>query len=1296
MKAVPLLLATALFSPLHAQEPPPAPDRNRPGPWDNDVLVYRVAPGGDPEKLATFERAGVPTVARLKDGRLLAAHQHFPQNDRSNFDMVAVRFSADEGRTWTAPQVIRVSGLPQGMRFPFDPTLVPLPDGRLRLYFTGNYGRTFQRSTPAIHSAISKDGVDYTYEPGVRFSVEGRVVIDCAAALHEGVFHLIVPDNGEAEEFLRPPSPVGGEGRDEGAGRPVRPPPRREPPGGNGYHALSRDGLKFECVADVKLTSSRNRWLGNLASDAGRLVFFGSGPGPWPVTSADGKNWQPAESATRIPGADPGAVKLRDGSWLLVVTGPPRPGTPSALQRGDRPAPIPADAPNRRPPVRAPQSDAPRDNDPAPAARLLTVNAGEITGRIRSLLGVNRGPLMWPRERGGTTTSLVESYRRFGIDFIRTHDFYGPTDWHVIFPRWDADPADAASYDFRSSDERIRAIVENGFGCFYRLGTSWRGRRLEPLNDPPGTKRDASGRVTRVADRDDFKKWAAICAQTVRHYTEGWNNGFKFPIEYWEVWNEPDLAAQFWTGTPEQYYALYEEAARAVKAVNPKLKVGGPACTGGLREAYVERFIRYCAERKVPLDFFSWHSYGGRDEFNPFQFRRDAERIRRALDAAGFTQAENINTEWNAGIQQRLFSDTPRGAAFYASTLACLLDAGLDRAFQYCGDQHPGLGLHELRTGEPKICAFAFAAWKRLLETPERLAATGGDERGYNVVAAKSADNRRVQVLISDFQSPDRAFRLRVEKLPWAADAKVAVKRWLLDADHRFSVVEESTTSGDEITLERPFRSESVCLIELQVVAIGAAPPAASAPREDDRVSPEANQRRSVEPPPPLSDPGVLVRIPSSAAGVEGVAASVLIPRPPRYTNGAPVVIHVSGGVQAGNARGRPEYVGHGFVEIHFAFPGGGVGEDRSGGTYDFRGSNSVRALADVIRFANGRLADKEGRFIGEIGRGVMVLTNNVGIVGSSHGGNACGLALAKFGDEFPNLGWYASMESPYGEGAANVELGGHETGVNPAYDPKTGALDLSKLAWSPELTPGLFRKPMLVEPRGMKGAFFFDLNGDGRFSRDDDFPANCFVGDAGGGAKAWSSPRVLAEAAKRSLIPGERPAHMPTLAEARGFWSWRDAAPSIPEAVRRCTNLAVIVYANERDHVQADPAHTHILEQVEGFRKAGGRFVRLNPDRAYVERIAPTSPRLERRTTFADNPAGKIWTRTNIAEGLEPSVFAQGPYMQAAVCELADRTQAREWSVNLDAVLFPEAPRPAFPPPRRRPPGAGPRQFNP
>jgi DNA-binding beta-propeller fold protein YncE len=297
-------------------KPPPQDFNTANGPWNNDVLVYRAGAGGSLEKLATFERAGVPTVARLTDGRLIAAHQHFPENDRESFDKVAVHFSSDEGRTWTAPAVITVKGLPEGMRFPFDPTLVTLPDGRVRLYFTGNYLRQ-AGSTPAIHSAISTDGVSYTYEPGVRFAVEERAVIDCAVVLHNGVFHLYAPDNGTGDNPGR---------RRENESAADRP---RE---GVGYHATSKDGLNFTRVADVT-TTGNNRWLGNVQSDGGQLLFFGTGPGPWPLTSSDGATWTAGTSKWRLPGADPGAVKLKDGSWLVVLTGPPVRGARSAEQR---------------------------------------------------------------------------------------------------------------------------------------------------------------------------------------------------------------------------------------------------------------------------------------------------------------------------------------------------------------------------------------------------------------------------------------------------------------------------------------------------------------------------------------------------------------------------------------------------------------------------------------------------------------------------------------------------------------------------------------------------------------------------------------------------------------------------------------------------------------------------------------------------------------------------------------------------------------------------------------------------
>ncbi len=367
-----LLLAISASAQLPPGSPNRRPDTNRPGPWDNDVIVYRVASGAAPEKLATFARAGVPTVARLTDGRLIAAFQNFPADDDRHFDRVAVRFSSDEGRSWSKTEAIVVEGMENGLARPFDPTLVPLPDGRVRLYFTSNRSPDFRHSTPAIYSAISTNGIHYAFEPGVRFRVEGRIVIDCAVALHDGVFHLIVPDNGTAGEF------AGGQDRHE--------PPRA----GTGYHAISDDGLIFECVTDIKLPTERDRWLGNLLSDAGKLVFFGTGPGPWPVTSEDGVNWEMAKGFPRVPGADPGVVKLRNGGWLLLATSEPRPGTPSALSRQNFRDPPPDGSFNN-------QGDRP-GNQPRPGP---PASAGGSSPREHQVLSATSSDgLTWTRDAG--------------------------------------------------------------------------------------------------------------------------------------------------------------------------------------------------------------------------------------------------------------------------------------------------------------------------------------------------------------------------------------------------------------------------------------------------------------------------------------------------------------------------------------------------------------------------------------------------------------------------------------------------------------------------------------------------------------------------------------------------------------------------------------------------------------------------------------------------------------------------------------------------------------------------------
>jgi hypothetical protein len=297
------------------QPPQPSPSANAAAPWNNDVLVFRQDSDGKVSKLFTFERAGVPSIARLQDGRLIAAYQYFPADDAENFDKVAVRFSSDEGSSWTGPQVIRLSGIPQGMRFPFDPSLLVLPDGKVRLYFTSLRGRQFENDTPAIYSAISANGLDYTWEAGIRFSIQGRYVIDSAVVLHQSVFHLFAPDNGS--------------------------PPLLASNVGTGYHAVSSDGLNFTRVDDVKIEGSRN-WLGGAQSDGEVITFWGTAQrieqinkttavpegGLWLAGSPDGKTWKLITTPS-VGGADPGAVPARGGGWILVVTGPPRSNTVS-------------------------------------------------------------------------------------------------------------------------------------------------------------------------------------------------------------------------------------------------------------------------------------------------------------------------------------------------------------------------------------------------------------------------------------------------------------------------------------------------------------------------------------------------------------------------------------------------------------------------------------------------------------------------------------------------------------------------------------------------------------------------------------------------------------------------------------------------------------------------------------------------------------------------------------------------------------------------------------------------------
>lgn len=126
---------------------------------------------------------------------------------------------------------------------------------------------------------------------------------------------------------------------------------------------------------------------------------------------------------------------------------------------------------------------------------------------------------------------------------------------------------------------------------------------------------------------------------------------------YFEVWNEPNLDG-FWSGSQADYFKLYRYAASAIKSVDARYRVGGPATAGA---AWLPETIAFCAQNQVPLDFVSTHTYGVNqgflDEFgttgtvlskDPQAVNADVQKSRTEIQQSALPKLELHYTEWSS------------------------------------------------------------------------------------------------------------------------------------------------------------------------------------------------------------------------------------------------------------------------------------------------------------------------------------------------------------------------------------------------------------------------------------------------------------------------------------------------------------------------------------------------------------------------------------------------------------------------------------------------------------------------
>lgn len=379
-------------------------------------------------------------------------------------------------------------------------------------------------------------------------------------------------------------------------------------------------------------------------------------------------------------------------------------------------------------------------------------------GKVKELNGVNCAP--YSTRGGAEQPKIAEMFSYCGITRSRLHDCCGVyggcyfVDIPNIFRDFDADENDPKSYDFYYTDEYITAIISSGAKIVYRLGITieWGSKKYRAV--PP----------------KDFGKWARICEHVVRHYNEGWADGFEYGIEYWEIWNEPENPPM-WQGTMDEFFELYKISSRHLKNCFPDIKIGGYGGCGfyaafkeGMNDFYksfltwYDEFLKFVKEEKCPLDFYSWHIYTDRIDY----ITKSADYVRERLDTADLTETESHLNEWNYGEEGKQFADkdTVVGASFVAAAFSAMQNTSIDLA-QYYVASHPSVynGLTYMRSGNLTPVAHVFHAFSSIYNAQKLLSIDANASEPYAVAAS---DGKTAYALISNYQKNCDSFKLEM------------------------------------------------------------------------------------------------------------------------------------------------------------------------------------------------------------------------------------------------------------------------------------------------------------------------------------------------------------------------------------------------------------------------------------------------------------------------------------------------------------------------------------------------------
>lgn len=245
------------------------------------------------------------------------------------------------------------------------------------------------------------------------------------------------------------------------------------------------------------------------------------------------------------------------------------------------------------------------------------------------------------------SAALRSAHLELGVETVRAHGIL--CDDLGVYREVGGEPV----HDFSGVDRVYDHILSLGLRPVVEL--SFMPHDL--ASDPSKTVFDYGAIVSPPRDWD---RWHDLVRDLVQHLVDRY--GLEQVRDGWsfEVWNEANLEV-FWSGTPEEFWRLYDVTADAVVSVDPSLTVGGPSSAAA---GWVDDLLVHAADSGARVDFVSTHTYGS----PPLDFRPTLERHGRAGTPIWWTEWGVTPTHFNE------VSDAVFSGVFLARGMASAMD----------------------------------------------------------------------------------------------------------------------------------------------------------------------------------------------------------------------------------------------------------------------------------------------------------------------------------------------------------------------------------------------------------------------------------------------------------------------------------------------------------------------------------------------------------------------------------------------------------------------------------------------